>query len=159
MNTIVHKSWCRDVMIDQHSNGLFVLVKKLRWKEKKPSTWFWFGCDFITIFFFMEASNVTLDSDCIVTNHSTMRQVCDNPLCTQWSSPKWTPIALAQINSVGLIWPPIHGKSSAHGGVPFWEYHPWAWNIWDHGTVIWSGQVVEQFGTKVCYGEAEFVLG
>ena len=47
-----------------------------------------------TILIFMEASNVTVDSDCIVTRHSLTPQVCDrpNPLCTQWGSPKWTPI-------------------------------------------------------------------
>ena len=94
------------------------MIRSCGWKGKKI-----IGLDLaVTLlpFFIMEATNFTLDNDWLVTNHSLLQQAFENSLCAQWSSPKWTPSVLSQINSVwtpllrvhelGLIWPPYMWK-------------------------------------------------
>ena len=71
------------IMIYQLRNGLFVKLKEIAVEKNKNFYRFGIGCNFFATFSFVEASNFTLDSDWLVTNHSLLLQVCDNTLCTQ----------------------------------------------------------------------------
>ena len=42
----------------------------------------------------------TQTSDCIITIHPKVQQVCDNPWCNLWSRSKWSPLSFAQVKSV-----------------------------------------------------------